>query len=368
MTLRLVLRPQAEAELLDARDWYEDQRPGLGGAFAAEVDRVDGTLDAGSRGADVELRSRADRGSHSRARGCSPRRWADTYGKRVMAAKTFRSRAAERRHGRGLATKLPIASLTTVLAFFLIAEPLAAEAQQAAKVPRIGLLDYAKFWDPLFQRLAELGYVEGRTIVFEYRASEGRTEWLPALAQDLVQRRVDVIVTYGTPPTQAAKEATRTIPIVMTGIGDPVKSGLVTSLGRPGGNITGNTILGPDIGAFSGPGARDAPAPAAECGRSAASRGLHGTRLRGGTKMTIEQTPTANLVASRFWLGHGFRPVEHVAVSPVRRAVRRTSALDHETADRSRLAASDGRWLRAHRYSRVSSGMTLCRLHSVSTA
>jgi putative ABC transport system substrate-binding protein len=97
--------------------------------------------------------------------------------------------------------------------------------------------------------LRELGYVEGRTIVFEYRVSEGRTERLPTLAQDLVQRRVDIIVTYGTPPTQVAKEATRAIPIVMVGIGDPVKTGLVASLGRPGGNITGNTILGPDIGA-----------------------------------------------------------------------------------------------------------------------
>ena len=131
----------------------------------------------------------------------------------------------------------------------LLPAPRGAEAQQAGKVPRIGLLDYAKFWDPLLQRLGELGYVEGRTVVFEYRASEGRTEQLPALAQDLVKRRVDVIVTYGTPPTQIAKQATRTIPIVMVGLGDPVKSGIVASLGRPEGNITGNTILGPDIGA-----------------------------------------------------------------------------------------------------------------------
>jgi putative ABC transport system substrate-binding protein len=130
-----------------------------------------------------------------------------------------------------------------------LSAPFAAEAQGVAKVPRVGLLDYAKFWHPLLQRLTELGYVEGRTILFEYRASEGRPERLPALAQDLVQRRVDVIVTYGTPPTQAAKQATRTIPIVMVGIGDPVKAELVPSLARPGGNITGNTILGPDIGA-----------------------------------------------------------------------------------------------------------------------
>src|SRR5262245_8759517 len=127
--------------------------------------------------------------------------------------------------------------------------PLAVEGQDASKAPRIGLLDYGQFWDPLLQRLNELGYIEGRTIIFEYRASQGVPERLPALAQDLVQRRVDVIVTYGTPPTQAAKQATRTIPIVMVGIGDPVKAGLVPNLARPGGNITGNTILGPDLGA-----------------------------------------------------------------------------------------------------------------------
>src|SRR5262245_4452288 len=131
----------------------------------------------------------------------------------------------------------------------LFATPLAAQAQKAVKVPRIGLLDYEKFWDPMLQRLNELGYIEGRTIIFEYRASEGRPERLAPLAQDLVQRGVDVIVTYGTPPTQAAKQATGTIPIVMVGIGDPVKAGVVPSLARPGGNITGNTILGPDIGA-----------------------------------------------------------------------------------------------------------------------
>ena len=144
---------------------------------------------------------------------------------------------------------LSIAMLATVLAVLLFAVPHAVEGQEAAKTPRIGLLDYGKFWDPLLQRLNELGYIEGRTIIFEYRASQGVPERLPALAQDLVQRRVDVIVTYGTPPAQAAKQATRTIPIVMVGIGDPVKAGLVPSLARPGGNITGNTILGPEIGA-----------------------------------------------------------------------------------------------------------------------
>jgi len=134
-------------------------------------------------------------------------------------------------------------------ALALLAAPLAAEAQQAAKVPRIGLLDYARFWDPLLETLNELGYVEGRTITFEYRSSEGRSERLQALALDLVNRGVDIIVTYGTPATQAAKRATATIPIVMVGVGEPVETGLVASLARPGANITGSTILGPDLGA-----------------------------------------------------------------------------------------------------------------------
>src|SRR5215831_10109217 len=169
---------------------------------------------------------------------------------KLMATGALHSRqGAERRHQRGVAVTPSIAMHATVLAVLLFAVPLAVEGREAAKAPRIGLLDYGKFWDPLLQRLNELGYIEGRTIIFEYRASEGVPERLPALARDLVQRRVDVIVTYGTPPTQAAKQATRTIPIVMVGTGDPVKAGLVPSLARPGGNITGNTILGPDIGA-----------------------------------------------------------------------------------------------------------------------
>src|SRR5262245_10986341 len=167
-----------------------------------------------------------------------------------MGTRASHSRqAADRWRRRGLAVTLRIAMLATVLAGVLFAVPLAVEGQEAAKAPRIGLLDYGQFWNPLIQRLSELGYIEGKTIIFEYRASEGVPERLPALAQDLVQRRVDVIVTYGTVPTQAAKQATRTIPIVMVGAGDPVKAGLVPSLARPGGNITGNTILGPDIGA-----------------------------------------------------------------------------------------------------------------------
>ncbi|PYN83227.1 MAG: ABC transporter substrate-binding protein [Candidatus Rokuibacteriota bacterium] len=137
--------------------------------------------------------------------------------------------------------------LAVVLAVNLLAVPVAPEAQQGTKVPRVGLLDYAAFRDPLLEMLRDLGYVEGQSITFEYRRSEGRSERLPDLAAELVRLKVDVIVSYGTPATRAAQQATTGIPIVMVGIGDPLRTGLVASLGRPGGNITGNTILGPEI-------------------------------------------------------------------------------------------------------------------------
>jgi putative ABC transport system substrate-binding protein len=95
--------------------------------------------------------------------------------------------------------------------------------------------------------LRELGYVEGRNIQIESRWAEGNYDRLPGLAADLVRLKVDVIVTYGTPAAQAAKGATGTIPIVMAAIIDPVASGLVTSLARPGGNITGQSMMSPDL-------------------------------------------------------------------------------------------------------------------------
>jgi len=94
-----------------------------------------------------------------------------------------------------------------------------------------------------------LGYIEGQNITIEYRTAEGEPDRLAAAAVELVRIPVDVIVTQGSPPTAAAKQATTTIPIVMIGIGDPVRAGFAASLARPGGNITGNTILGPDIAA-----------------------------------------------------------------------------------------------------------------------
>jgi putative tryptophan/tyrosine transport system substrate-binding protein len=126
--------------------------------------------------------------------------------------------------------------------------PLAARGQQS-KMPRIGIIDNAAIWDHFRQGLRDLGYIEGRNIAIEYRSAEGRPERLVAAATELAQLPVDVIVTYASPATQAAKQATTTIPIVMIAIGDPVRAGFVASLAHPGGNITGNTILGPEVAA-----------------------------------------------------------------------------------------------------------------------
>ena len=129
----------------------------------------------------------------------------------------------------------------------VLAVPLAAEAQQLGKVYRIGFLKYSDCSDPgstiLRQSLREFGYVEGRNIVIECRAAPGKTEQLPELATELVHLNVDVLVTESTVATLAAKRATRTIPVVMVAIGDPVESGIVSSLARPGANITGLSVL-----------------------------------------------------------------------------------------------------------------------------
>src|SRR5467141_3247937 len=126
--------------------------------------------------------------------------------------------------------------------------PLATRAQQP-KLPRIGIIDDSPIWNSFRQGLRDLGYVEGQNIAFEYRYAGGLPDRLAWVAAELVRRPVDLIATFGTPPARAAKQATTTVPIVMIGIGDPVGVGLVPSLARPGGNITGNTILGPDVGA-----------------------------------------------------------------------------------------------------------------------
>src|SRR5215510_4401198 len=125
--------------------------------------------------------------------------------------------------------------------------PLSALAQQPAKAPRIGIIDESPIWNPFRQGLRDLGYLEHQNIAFEYRYAGGLPDRLPWVAIELVRRPVDLIATFGTAPTLAAKQATTTIPIVMIGVGDPVGSGLVPSLARPGGNITGNTILGAEV-------------------------------------------------------------------------------------------------------------------------
>lgn len=141
--------------------------------------------------------------------------------------------------------------LIVSLVIGLLAGPFSAEAQRAGKVYRVGFLRPGFPPHPnieaIRQGLRKLGYVEGRNIAIEYRWAERKFDRLPDLAAELVALRVDVIVTGGTVATRAAKQATGTIPIVMAAIGDPVRAGLVDSLAHPGGNITGLSILGPEL-------------------------------------------------------------------------------------------------------------------------
>jgi putative tryptophan/tyrosine transport system substrate-binding protein len=145
--------------------------------------------------------------------------------------------------------KTTILTLTAVL-FALCSH---AEAQQPTKIPRIGYLAPTPLsalvvrTEAFRQGLRELGYVEGKNIVVEWRSADGKTDRLPALAAELVRLKVDVIVTTGPTGTRPAKEATSTIPIVMAQDIDPVGTGFVTSLARPGGNITGLSSLVPEI-------------------------------------------------------------------------------------------------------------------------
>jgi putative ABC transport system substrate-binding protein len=128
----------------------------------------------------------------------------------------------------------------------LLAAPLAAEGQPAGKVVRIGLLDYAASdpasaarWKAFREQLHGLGYVEGQNVVFEPRWGDGQVGRLPSLAAELVDAKVDILVTAGSEAALAAKQATNSIPIVTATGGDPVESGLVTGLAQPGGNVTG---------------------------------------------------------------------------------------------------------------------------------
>jgi putative tryptophan/tyrosine transport system substrate-binding protein len=137
----------------------------------------------------------------------------------------------------------------------LLAAPLAAVAQQAGKVPRIGVMaagaaSSPDLADALRRGLGEFGWVEGQNIRIEWRYAEGRPERYPALIAELIRLKVDLIVVGGgTPGARAAKRATSTIPIVLPAVGDPVASGLVSSLARPGGNVTGLSMLNTEISA-----------------------------------------------------------------------------------------------------------------------
>ena len=134
-----------------------------------------------------------------------------------------------------------------------IAWPLVARAQQRAKLPIVGFLGAAtrsarSQWVAAFlQRLHELGWIEGRTVAIEYRWAEGRSERFAEIAAEFVRLKVDVIVTYATPPAIAAKKATAVIPIVSAVMGDPVGAGLVASLARPDGNVTGLSNQSADL-------------------------------------------------------------------------------------------------------------------------
>ncbi len=149
--------------------------------------------------------------------------------------------------------KRALVKVVAALALTLLAVSAVAEAQQAGKVLRIGFLSWGfpppsdPWGEPFRERLRELGYVEGQNIVVDYRWAEEQSDRAAHLAAELVQLRVDVIVAWVATAVRAAQNATRTIPIVMGAVADPVRSGLVASLARPGGNTTGPSMMTLDI-------------------------------------------------------------------------------------------------------------------------
>ena len=154
--------------------------------------------------------------------------------------------------GKAGRTAMTKKTILLALCSLLLAPCSTVEAQQPTKVPRIGFLGtspsaIAARIEAFRQGLREVGYVEGKNIVIEWRYAEGKPERMSELAAELVRLKVDIIITGGAPATRAAKEATSTIPIVMTQAGDPVASGFVASLARPGGNITGLSTLAPEL-------------------------------------------------------------------------------------------------------------------------
>jgi putative ABC transport system substrate-binding protein len=138
------------------------------------------------------------------------------------------------------------------LTLSLLAAPLTADVQTPAKIPRIGIMgdwpEDSPNWGVFRQGLRELGYVEGHNIAIEWRFTGEKLDRLAETATELVRLKMDIIVTTGTPATRAARQATTTIPIIMVSVGDPLRAGLVASLARPGGNVTGSTLMtGPEL-------------------------------------------------------------------------------------------------------------------------
>jgi putative tryptophan/tyrosine transport system substrate-binding protein len=153
-----------------------------------------------------------------------------------------------------MVVRFAVTKLATAVVLLLFALPLASDAQPPAKAVRIGVLTVGLAratppFEAFLRGLQENGYVEGQNMVLEFRFAEGRIDRLAALASELVRLQVDVIVTEGNAAALAAKQATQTIPIVMAVASDPVKAGVVASLARPGGNVTGLTLIVPELSA-----------------------------------------------------------------------------------------------------------------------
>src|SRR6516165_5075862 len=134
----------------------------------------------------------------------------------------------------------------TLLSGVAVGWPLAARAERPPFL--VGMIGNSPDWVHFREAMRDLGYSEGQNVKYELRTDETEPVRLAEAAKELASIPVDVIAAYGSPPSQAAQAATRTIPIVMFGVGDPVRAGLVASLAHPGGNVTGPSFLGPDLG------------------------------------------------------------------------------------------------------------------------
>ena len=180
-------------------------------------------------------------------RGRSPHKW---RGQSVAGWQRLSAGAVGRMRHVGM---MRLGALSLALVVFAL--PLAIEAQPARTLPRLCFLTFdpgtpqSSRFDPFFQALRDLDYVDGQTISIDYLSASGRGEQFPVLAADCLRLKADIVVVTTTPAAEAAKNATRTIPIVMHSLGDPVGTGLVASLARPGGNVTGTTLMASGLAA-----------------------------------------------------------------------------------------------------------------------